>query len=68
MGTSKVALSATMTSHMNGDMKQLSSLNFREKGWTRFGLRAEDMVGNEDEIHEEGENETTKEDALYLID
>jgi len=57
-----------MTSHMNGDMKQLSSLNFREKGWTRFGLRAEDMVGNEDEIHEEGENETTKEDALYLID
>jgi len=26
------------------------------------------MVGNEDEIHEEGENETTKEDAPYLID
>jgi len=46
----------------------MSSLDFREKGWTRFGLRAEDMVGNEDEIHEEGENETTKEDAPYLID
>ena len=64
-----------MTSHMNGDMKQLSSLDFREKcwtivwkGWTRFGLRAKEMVGNEDEIHEEGENETTKEDAPYLID
>ena len=60
-----------MTGHMNGDMKQLSSLGFREKGWTivwkgwtRFGLRVED----EDEIHEEGENETTKEDAPYLID
>jgi len=34
----------------------------------KFGLRVEDMVGNEDEIHEEGENETTKEDAPYLID
>ena len=61
-----------MTSHMNGEMKQLSSLYFREKGWTivwncwtRFGLRVEDMVGYEDE---EGENETTKEDAPYLID
>jgi len=31
-------------------------------------LRGEDMVGNEDEIHEVGENETTKEDAPYLID
>jgi len=57
-----------MAGHMNGDMKQLSSLDFREKGWTRFGMRAEDMVWNEDEIHEEGENETTKEDAPYLID
>jgi len=28
----------------------------------------EDMVGNEDEIHEEGENETTMEDAPYLTD
>jgi len=26
------------------------------------------MIGNEDEIHEEGENEKTKEDAPYLID
>jgi len=26
------------------------------------------MVRNEDEIHEEGENEKTKEDAPYLID
>jgi len=75
MGTSKVAPSVTMIGHMNGDMKQLSSLDFREKGWTivwncwtMFGLRAKDMVGNEDEIHEEGENETTKEDAPYLID
>jgi len=34
----------------------------------KFGLRAEDMVRNEDEIHEEGGNETTKEDAPYLID
>jgi len=23
-----------MTGHMNGDMKQLLSLDFREKGWT----------------------------------
>jgi len=38
------------------------------KGWTRFRLRVEDIIGNEDEIHEEGENETTKEDAPYLID
>jgi len=34
----------------------------------KFRLRVEDMVGNEDEIHEKGENETTKEDAPYLID
>jgi len=34
----------------------------------KFGLRVEDMVGYKDEIHEEGENETTKEDAPYLID
>jgi len=33
-----------------------------------FGLRVKDMVWYEDEIHEEGENETTKEDAPYLID
>jgi len=26
------------------------------------------MIGNEDETHEEGENEKTKEDAPYLID
>jgi len=51
------------------------NLDFREKGWaivwkgrTRFGLTVEDMVGNEYEIHEEGENETTKENAPYLID
>jgi len=51
------------------------SLNFGEKGstivcksWTRFRLWVEDMIGNEDEIHEEGENEKTKEDAPYLID
>jgi len=28
----------------------------------------EDIVGNEDGVHEKGENETTKEDAPYLID
>jgi len=44
------------------------SLTIVCKGWTRFRLQVEDMVGNEDEIHEEDENETTKEDALYLID
>ena len=33
----------------------------------KFGLRVEDMVGNEDEIHEEGENETTKEDDPDLF-
>jgi len=26
------------------------------------------MVGNKDEVHEEGKNETMKEDAPYLID
>ena len=35
----------------------------------KFGMRVEDIVGNEDEIHEEGENEKKKkEDAPYLID
>jgi len=59
-----------VTNHINGKMRQLPSLDFREKcwtiirkGWSRFRLRVEDMVENEDGVHEEGGNETTKEHA-----
>jgi len=30
----------------------------------KFGLRVEDMVGNEDEIHEKGENERPRRMSL----